>query len=164
MPTACCNAKSLPNIPTTLCDEVLAIKNNVTGCEEKIHDFLHDNMKTMEITFSVLIAVQVSPLFWLSTFSVFLGHWLRIAPLSGLIHHLDAAHCPRIAYVTSMRAYLYSSDDSALICCIFHLGYYIYACKRTECFCVWSVPNFLSLCVHFIVPRQSVTMLISRSI
>ncbi len=63
LPEACCNVKTTPNHPNTQCNAVLALKMNVTGCEEKIHDFMHDNMKTMEITFSVLIAVQVSPLF-----------------------------------------------------------------------------------------------------
>ncbi len=121
MPTACCNTKSLPNLPTTLCNEVLAIKNNVTGCEEKIHDFMHDNMKTMEITFSVLIAVQVSPLFKLSN----LSKLSTVLPFSGFIHHPDADYCPRIAYVTSMRVYVYSSDDSTLICCIFRVESYI---------------------------------------
>ncbi len=49
-----------------------------------------------------------------------------ILSLSGLIHHLDADHCPRIAYVTSTRVNVYKSDDSTLIYCIFLLDSYIY--------------------------------------
>ncbi len=63
MPLACCEIVPTTGQQTPPCNKLIAMKLNVTGCEDKIHDFMHDNTKTMEITFSVLIAVQVSLLF-----------------------------------------------------------------------------------------------------
>ncbi len=59
MPVACCGVTMLPNVQPSQCSETIAKTVNATGCEEKIHDFMPENAKTMEITFSVLIAFQV---------------------------------------------------------------------------------------------------------
>ncbi len=50
MPVACCGVILLPNVQPSRCTETIAKTVNVTGCEGKIHDFMHENTKTMEIT------------------------------------------------------------------------------------------------------------------